>query len=277
MNDLAIAERTAAVDAKVRYLNAEWRERADAPRIGSAESRRAATSYQNVKVHDVRPEFAAGGIGLDVSGFTLTENRSRCPDFRDPETVKARYYPEMQALIRRVAGADHVFVRSHLVRTETPVDFNDGYARFVHCDYNIRRIEELAGDVLAANGAQPKPGWRYAFFNTWQPFDNPVQRNPLAMIDARSLPAADIVDYYYTGRGKDSLVAAPVYSPAHRWCYFPGMQTSEALVIKQLDQRPGRVVYCPHTSFDIPGSDALPPRRSIEVRLLAVFESAAQS
>ena len=54
------------------------------------------------------------------------------------------------------------------------------------------------------------------------------------------------------------------------------METTEILIVKQLDSRPGRAVYCPYTSFDMPGAapDSL-PRRSFETRLLAVFENAA--
>jgi len=87
---------------------------------------------------------------------------------------------------------------------------------------------------------------------------------------------ADVIDYFYTGHGQDSLVAAPVYNPDHRFWYFPLMETDEVMVIKQLDARPGRAVYCPHTSFDMRDAalGAL-PRRSVEVRLLAVFEDAA--
>lgn len=269
----AIAEPTTAVRAKVRYLKPEWRTRADSPRIGSRDSRRAATAFREVLVHDARPGLAAGELELDRNGFALAGNVSACTDFRDPATVKAMYYPEMRALIRRVSGADRVYVRAHLVRTETPTDFNDGYARFVHCDYNVRRLDELAETLLAAHAITPEPAWTYAFYNTWQPFDHPVQKNPLAMIDWQSLPFEDVIDYYYTGRGGESMTAAPVYNPRHRFCYVPEMTTDEVLVIKQLDRRPGRAVYCPHTSFDLPGSDGLLPRRSIETRLLAVFEA----
>ncbi len=261
-----------AIPAKVRYINAEWRGREDSPRIGSRESRRAATSFQDVGVHDVRGEFEAGGIDIDVAGFTMTTNPSACSDFRDEDAVQSAYHPEMQDVIKRVTGADHVFVRSYLVRTETPVDFNDGYARFVHCDYNIARSTEMALEVLEAQGVEPKENWVFAWYNTWQPFDNPVQKNPLAMIDCRTLPAEDVIDYYYTGRGRDSLVAAPVHSTEHRWCYMADMTTDEVLIIKQLDSRPDRTCYCPHTSFDIPGTDDLLPRRSIETRMLAAFE-----
>jgi hypothetical protein len=47
------------------------------------------------------------------------------------------------------------------------------------------------------------------------------------------------------------------------------------LVIKQLDGRPNRAYYCPHVSFDNKAvSENLPPRRSIEKRMMAVFGSA---
>lgn len=262
-----------SVAAKVRYVNAEWKDRADSPRIGSRESRRANTSFQDVRVHDGRPRLAAGALDLDRNGFTLATNDTGMTDFRDEAAVAQTYYREIEALIPKVTGATHAFVRGHLVRTETPVDFNDGYARFVHCDYNIRRLKEMSEDVLVNRGVEPQPGWQYVWYNTWQPFDHPAINNPLAMIDWQSLPEDDVIDYYYTGRGRDSLVAAPVWNPAHRWCYFPAMATGEIIVFKQLDARPGRSVYCPHTSFDNGEAprDA-PPRRSIETRLLAVFE-----
>lgn len=262
-----------SVAAKVRYVNAEWKAKAESPRIGSRESRRANTSFQDVRIHDARPDLAAGRIDLDRSGFTLTGHVSAVRDFRDEAEVARVYYREIEALIPRVTGAARAFVRGHLVRTETPVDFNDGYARFVHCDYNIRRLREMSEDVLAQRGVEPRKDWQYVWYNTWQPFDNPAVNNPLAMIDWQSLPYDDVIDYYYTGRGRDSLVAAPVHNPAHRWCYFPEMTTREIIVFKQLDARPDRSVYCPHTSFDIGDApEGSPPRRSIETRLLAVFE-----
>ncbi len=156
---------------------------------------------------------------------------------------------------------------------EKPIDFNDGYARFVHCDYNMTRIRDMAHDLFAEQGVTPKENWKYAWYNTWQPFDNPAFHNPLTCIDWESLPEGDVIDYYYTGRGNDSKVAAPVYNPDHRWCYFPEMSTEEVLVLKQLDERPNRAYYCPHVSFDNKEvSEDLPPRRSIETRLVAVFE-----
>ena len=264
-----------SVPAKVRYINAEWKDRDDSPRIGSRESRRAATSFQDVRVHDARPRLEAGELSLDRNGFTLTSHQTEVTDFRDDDLIERVYHREMEALIKRVTGADHAFARSHLIRTETPIDFNDGYARFVHCDYNMKRLQEMSETVLETHGVEPQANWIYVWYNTWQPFDNPVQNNPLTFIDWESLPMDDVIDYYYTGRNNDSLVAAPVYSADHKWCYFPEMTTEEVIVLKQMDGREGeRSVYCPHTSFDyIDGAGGPLPRRSVETRLLAVFEA----
>ncbi len=273
MDDAAVVKET--VDASVRYINAEWRDMDESPRIGSRESRRANTSFQAIKVHDARPRLKAGELSLDRNGFTLSENRATVDDFRDDDEIQAKYHPQMQDLIKRVTGADHTFVYNHLVRTEKPIDFNDGYSRFVHCDYNMGRLEEMSHELLEKNGVTPQDNWRFAWFNTWQPFDNSAYHNPLTCIDWESLPEGDVIDYFYTGRGRDSRVAAPVYNPDHRWCYFPEMSTEEVLVIKQLDGRPNRSNYCPHVSFDNKSvSEDLPPRRSIETRLMAVFEDA---
>ena len=262
-----------SVSAKVRYINAEWKKRSESPRIGSRESRRAATSFKDVQIYNARPGLGAGTVNLDKSGFTLSENITGVDNFRDDGEVTETYYPEMTSLIRGVTGADQAFVLHHLIRTETPTSFNDGYARFVHCDYNVQRLFQMSEDLLHKNKVGPQENWSYAWYNTWQPFDNFVENNPLAFIDSESLPFDDVIDYYYTGNGRDDLVAAPIYNPEHKLCYFPRMSTEEVIVIKQLDSRPGRSVYCPHTSFDDHTAvDGSLPRRSIETRLLAVFE-----
>ena len=276
VEDRAFQESSTIAQAKVRYINAEWRDKPDSPRIGSRDTRRANTSFQDIAVHDARARLQAGEVDLGRSGFTLTEHATKVADFRNEDEVAKLYYPEMKDLICRVTGASRAFVRGHLVRTEKPIDFNDGYARFVHCDYNVARIDELTHALLEREGVSPEDSWTYAWYNTWQPFDNQVQNNPLAVIDWQSLPLADVIDYYFTGRGQDSLAAAPVYNPDHQWWYFPLMETNEVLVTAQLDQRPGRAIYCPHISFDVQdaAADSL-PRRSVETRLLAVFEAAA--
>ena len=100
--------------------------------------------------------MAAGKIDLDRSGFMLTQHRTRLTEFRNPDVVADGYYSEMKELVCRVTGASRALVRSHLVRTEKPVDFNDGYARFVHCNYNVARLRDMAQELLARDGVTPR-------------------------------------------------------------------------------------------------------------------------
>ncbi len=173
-----------------------------------------------------------------------------------------------------MTGAIGAYVFNHQYRTEAPPSFNEGYARFVHCDHHLSHCEKIALETLEDFGVEPNERWEYACYNTWQPFDHPVEANPLSFIDARTLPAPDIIGYYYfVGEEIENLVAAPVYNPVHQFCYVPDMQTDEVLFLKQLDDRPGRAVCSPHTSFDDPRSTATSrPRRSVETRLVCVFD-----
>ena len=267
------------VEAQVRYLDPQWRERDDIPRIGDRDSRRANTLKHTVRIHDARGDLEAGRIGLDANGFALLRHVSRTRDFLDDEEVKAVYYREIEALARQATGADEIFITQHQVRTEDTSDFNKAYARFVHCDYSLASPRATSLRALEKRGLSfaEYEDCEFAWFNSWQPFDNEVQRNPLAVIDAATLAMDDILDYRYTGYARAEAVdagksAIPVANPAHRFYYVSRMATDELLFIKQLDTRAGRAKVCPHTSFDDPASppDA-PPRRSIEVRMMAAF------
>ncbi len=112
------------------------------------ETRRANTSRKSIDIYDARPGLANGEITLDGSGFTLAKFVHAVEDFRDIEATARRYYPAVEKLVANLSGAKEVFVRDHLVRTEIPIDFNDGYARFVHCDYNMKRLREMSESLL---------------------------------------------------------------------------------------------------------------------------------
>ena len=275
-----------AVQAEVRYLNDEWRDRIDVPQIGDRASRRANTSKHTVTIHDARPGLERGELGLDSSCFTLLKFTSAVQDFQDDAQVRAVYYPEIIGLAKRVTGAAAVFITQHVARTEDTEDFNKAYARFLHCDYSLNDPHAAARRVLARQGVNPADydGADFAWYNTWQPFDNRAIKNPLALVDAASLAPRDIVEYQYTGyaRASESAIVAtqdkssiPLRNPAHRFYYVSAMAPDEVLFFSQLDTRK-RGWACPHTSFENPSAPAdAPPRRSIEMRLLAVFPNNA--
>ena len=56
MNDASSAANT--VPAQMRYVNTEWKHTDEIPRIGSRETRRANTSFHDIRVHDARPGIA---------------------------------------------------------------------------------------------------------------------------------------------------------------------------------------------------------------------------
>ena len=257
------------VIGQVRYLKPEWKGRTDRPSIGDRESRRANTTKRDVPIQSAR----GLDLDLDTSGFQLEQHSSAMRSFHDDAEVAATYYDEMTALIRRLTRADEVLIFQHVVRTEDTTDFNKAYARFVHCDYSLQDARKNAATRFEREGVDLDRGqrWEFAYYNTWQPIEREVQQNPLAMIDARSMGDDDVVDYYYTGYGQKALTSMPVANPDHKFFYFPLMQTSEILVLKQLDTRPGRASRCAHTSFDLEAPAGALGRRSIEVRLMCAF------
>jgi len=114
---------------------------------------------------------------------------------------------------------------------------------------------------------------RFAIIQVWRAIADPIRSNPLAMADARSVAAEDllIAERRYPNRVGQTYRLK--YSPAHRWYYFPLMRRDEAVVFKVYDSaKDGRARFTPHTSFQDPATPAgAPPRQSIEARALAFF------
>ncbi len=263
---------SAAVATKVQYVNEEWRDRDEIPMIGSKESRHANTRYHDIVVHDARNR---DDLDLDVNGFVLLRHQTPLSQYRAEDAIAQRYYPEVCALVCAQTGADRAVSIGHQYRHEA-AGFNDAYARFAHCDHNPGRVRELSEQYLTTLDIEPQPHWQYAWYNTWQPVDHVVEQNPLALIDATSLGPNDVIGYYYGTEDRNNLVAAPVYNPNHRWHYFNRMQLDELLMFKQLDSRPGQSTQvAPHSSFhDQSVSTDVLPRRSVETRIIAIWESA---
>jgi hypothetical protein len=114
---------------------------------------------------------------------------------------------------------------------------------------------------------------RFAIIQVWRAINQPIQSNPLAVADAKSVPLDDfmIAERRYPHRVGQTYRLK--YNPKHRWFYFPEMRRDEALVFKVYDsQTDGRARFTPHTSFKDPATPPnAPARQSIEVRAFAFF------
>lgn len=230
--------------------------------------------WRPVEIHDGRP--LAAGFSLDVHGFEFRAHRTAVRDFFDADELKRVYYPEVERLIKDVSGAARVVVFDHTLRSGDDAEREARLVRepvlSVHNDFTDWSGPQRVRDILP-DEADRLLERRFAIIQAWRAINRPIQSNPLAIADARSLAAADLIaaERRYPNRVGETYRIS--YNPAHRWFYFPEMRRDEALVFKVYDSaRDGRARFTAHTSFNDPTSPpGAPPRQSIEVRTLAFF------
>ena len=237
------------------------------------------TERHTVAIHDMRP--LAGALSLDHEGFELLRHETAVRDLYDDDAIENVYYPEIDALLRSVTGASRVIIFDATRRSDGGAGARNrdglrGPASRVHVDYTARsgpqRVKDLLGEAEAARLAAS--GARIVQVNVWRPIRGPVERSPLALADASSVRAEDLVatDQVFPDRVGEIYHLA--YHPSQRWYYAPGMTPDEVLLIKGWDSRDdGRARFTPHGAFDPPDTPAdAAPRESIEVRALVVIE-----
>ena len=218
----------------------------------------------------------ASEFSLDRNGFLFVEHQTAVKDFFDQQQLERVYYPEVEQLIKTVAGAARVVVFDYTLRSG---DESEREAKLVrepvlsaHNDYTEWSGPQRVRDLLPDEAGKLLAG-RFAIIQVWRAINQPIQSNPLAIADARSVAFEDLMvaERRYPDRVGQTYRLR--YSPAHRWFYFPQMRRDEALVFKVFDSaRDGRARFTAHTSFDDPGAPpGAPPRQSIEARSLAFF------
>ncbi|HZC16042.1 MAG TPA: CmcJ/NvfI family oxidoreductase [Caulobacteraceae bacterium] len=229
---------------------------------------------QVVSIRDGRP--FRDSWRLDEAGFELADHPTRVRDFYDPEELKAVYYPEMQRLIAERGGARRVHVFDHTLRTSDEAERTTRKirepVRSVHNDYTDWSGPQRLRDLLP-DEAEALLQNRMAIIQVWRAINTPIERNPLAIADARSLAARDFIPAERRFPDRVGEIYQFKYNPAHRWTWFPRMRRDEALVFKVYDsETDGRARWGGHTSFDDPETPpSAPPRESIEIRAFAFF------
>jgi hypothetical protein len=217
-----------------------------------------------------------GEFDIEKNGFVFVRHPTKVVDFYDEDEVRRVYYPEMEALIKREAGAKRVVVFDHTLRTQDDTHRETrqirDVVRRVHNDYTEfsarKRVRDLMGDE-----AEELLQHHFAIVQTWRPIRLPVESWPLAICDSRTLDAKSMVVTERRYQDRVGQTMAITWDPNHRWYWFPHMRCDEALVFKVYDSMTdGRARWTGHTAFDDPTS---PPnarfRESIEIRTLAFF------
>ena len=218
----------------------------------------------------------ARDLGIDSNGFVLVEHRTAMRDFFDGRELKQVYYPEVEALVKRIAGASRVIVFDHTLRSGSESEREAKLIRepvlSAHNDYTEWSGPQRVRDLMGAE-AEPLLERRFAIIQVWRAIVDPIRSNPLAMTDSRSVAPDDLLIAERRYPNRIGQTYRLKYNPAHRWFYFPEMRRDEAIVFKVFDSlKDGRARFTPHTSFDDPNTPAgAPPRQSIEARALAFF------
>ena len=232
------------------------------------------TEQRPARIHDGRP--LAGTFDLDTHGFEFVEHRTAMHDFFDAEELERVYYREVERLVAQVSGAARVVVFDHTLRSGDEAEREARKIRepvlSVHNDYTEwsgpQRVREVLPDEAEALLKK-----RFAIVQVWRAIEKPIESNPLAIADARSIEPRDLIraERRYPHRVGETYRLA--YNPRHQWYWFPRMRRDEALVFKVYDsEKDGRARFTAHTSFVDPTTPAgAPPRQSIEARTLAFF------
>src|SRR5688572_13438431 len=135
-------------------------------------------------------------FSLDENGFVLVDHATAVKDFFDAGELERVYYPELENLVRRVAGAKRVVVFDHALRSG---DEAEREARLVrepvlsaHNDYTEWSGPQRVREVLPEEAEGLLQG-RFAIIQVWRAINQPIVSNPLAIADARSVAREDLL------------------------------------------------------------------------------------
>jgi hypothetical protein len=276
MNGASFSAASGAVMAEIGYaVNTGEKPVNETFETGQVIRRRTgATEQRLVRIQDARP--LAAELSLDRHGFVLVDHHTRVTDFFDAEQLRSVYYPEVEQLVRAVCGASRVVVFDHTLRSGDVAEQQARRIRepvlWAHNDYTEWSGPQRLREILPDEAEHLLQG-RFAIIQVWRAISQPIRSNPLAVADARSVAAGDllIAERRYPHRIGQTYRLR--YNPAHRWFYFPEMRRDEALVFKVYDsEKDGRARFTPHTAIDDPSTPpGAPPRQSIEARTIAFF------
>jgi len=215
-----------------------------------------------VTVKDIRGDEAR--YNIDDNAFTtLRAGLSPGVDFGSSDSIKEKYYPEVEAtLLERFPEANRVFIFDH---TSRPSGGSRPPVLRTHIDQS--KAAALAKvRIMLPNEADELLKGRVRIINVWRPLNGPVQSFPLAFADSKTVKDQNlhVVEHRYVDRTGETLSLA---HEDEQWYYWSGVDNDERLLIQCFDsEKGGRLA---HTAFEDPRTpEGARHRESIEVRAL---------
>jgi hypothetical protein len=215
-------------------------------------------------------------FGMHESGFDLFKHRSSVDNFFDKEQLSTVYDNEIEALLKSITGCYRVHIFDHTVRASDPAVREQKNLRepsyMVHNDYTAKSgfvcLQENLGD-----DADALAQGRFQIINVWRPLVDPVEDQPLALCDARSLNQQDLIDTIRRAPNHIGSIQLAVHQSAHQWYYFPKMVSDEVLVFKTFDSiEQGSRPCSIHSAIKLSSAPAnAKPRESVECRAFVFY------
>jgi hypothetical protein len=244
------------------------------PHPGALEESSGWPGRSQFRLVTVKNAWRCPPLTLYSNGFLAIHSASAVSNFYDENEVRERFYPELEAMLCAATGASKVTVFAHDVRSSDRARQEAPGLRepvlHVHNDYTPKSAPQMVREVLPPAEAERLLTRHYAEINVWRPIKGPVVNHPLAVCDAGSIAADDLIPI---GEGLRHEVFMLKYSRGHRWHYFPLIEPDEVILIKGFDSaRDGRARFTAHAAFvdSLTPPDAA-PRESIEARALLFF------
>ncbi|KAL3442732.1 hypothetical protein BJX65DRAFT_298775 [Aspergillus insuetus] len=242
----------------------------ETPPAGEPQENYTATTHE-VHLKDIRGHESE--YNLDQDAFQVLQqipSSMTYADFDSDETVKSKYYAEVQDLIlNNVPGAHKVIIFDHTVRKHNP-NAHRQPVNFAHVDQTPWAAEQrVRTSITDPAEAEKLLKGRYRIINVWRPLNGKVESMPLGFATAATVAAEDLTPIqrrypHYTGE-----TMGVKFNPKQQWLYWSGIDDDERILIKCSDTQEGVAHHVPHSAFADPRSPAeAKPRESIEVRAL---------
>lgn len=237
-----------------------------------------------VRVHDIRSLPLPPS--LDREGFAVLLHTPAITLGTPPAEIRGTALNAVAETVKTAVGAARVIVFDFTMRgagqgeSGMPLERDENGEvvkrkadRRAHCDYTAVSGPRRAAEILADHAPGVALPAHYAIFNAWHPLIGPLRDNPLALCDTRSVAPEDLrpIDIQQAG-GRAGQVYEVLQRDTQRWHYVSDMQPEEMLLFIGYDSSaPTRFV--PHGAFDdLHAVAPVPPRASIEYRVLALFD-----
>lgn len=175
-------------------------------------------------------------------------------------------------------GASRVIAFNHVIRSspreDTGAQGRSGPAVRAHNDL----APSLAPSILAEHVPQDMEDImtrRWQVVNIWRPLKQ-VFKDPFAVTDASSIPAADFYLHQYPPRADrgpiDIYFTKSDHVQMHKWYYLHAQRPEEVLLFKTFDSDvDAKIKMVTHSAFVNSAYESMPTRESIELRCIVCY------